>query len=63
VDFIQDVAPLAISLREKGLQSCSYHGDKMTVHDKIVALENWKIGKVQLMVCLVHLGWGLINLT
>lgn len=25
-DFVKDVAPLAIALREKGLQSWSYHG-------------------------------------
>ena len=45
LDFIRDVAPLAISLQQNGLRSCSYHGDKMTVHDKVMALVAGKVDK------------------
>ncbi len=34
-DFVRDVAPLAISIREHGLESCGYHGEKMTANDKL----------------------------
>ena len=51
LDFIRDVAPLAISLQQNGLRSCSYHGDKMTVHDKVMALDSWKSGQIQVTVC------------
>ena len=42
MNFIRDVALLAISLRQHGLETCGYHGDKMTANDKQKALENWK---------------------
>ena len=47
MDFTQDVAPLAISLRQQGLESCGYHGEKMTANDKQKTLENWKAGDIQ----------------
>lgn len=59
VDFVQDVSPLAISLRQAGLKSCSYHGDKMTAHDKMMALESWARGEVQVMVCTSAFGMGI----
>ncbi len=34
VDFIKDVAPLAIALQELGVQTTGYHGDKMSYTDK-----------------------------
>lgn len=34
IDFIQDVAPLAIALQELGVQTTGYHGDKMSYTDK-----------------------------
>ena len=40
-DFVKDVAPLAIALREKGLYSWSYHGKNMSSHDKVKAVEDW----------------------
>lgn len=40
-DFVKDVAPLAIVLREKGLQSWSYHGKNMSSHDKVKAVDDW----------------------
>ena len=46
VDFIRDVAPLAINLRQSGLESCGYHGEKMTSNDKHKTLENWRSGHV-----------------
>ena len=59
VDFVQDVSPLAISLRQNGLGSCSYHGDKMTAHDKMMSLESWMRGEVQVMVCTSAFGMGI----
>ena len=56
VDFVQDVSSLAISLHQNGLSSCSYHGDKMTAHDKMMALER---GEVQVMVCTSAFGMGI----
>ena len=40
-DFVKDVAPLAIALREKGIKSWSYHGKNMYTHDKVKAVDNW----------------------
>lgn len=40
-DFVKDVAPLAIALREKGISSWSYHGKNMSTHDKVKAVNNW----------------------
>ncbi len=45
VDFIRDVAPLAISLRQEGLPSCGYHRDKMTSHDKARRSRTDAVGK------------------
>ena len=59
VNFIKDVAPLAISLRQQGLESCGYHGEKITAHDKHVALENWQSGQVRVMVCTNAFGMGI----
>ena len=42
---MKDVAPLAISLRQQGLESCGYHGEKMSTHDKQATLENWQKGQ------------------
>ena len=39
-DFVKDVVPLSIALREKGI-SWSYHGKNMTSHDKAKALNSW----------------------
>ncbi len=41
VDFGKDVAPLTIALNEKGVNSCGYHGKKMSIHDKVKAVGNW----------------------
>ena len=40
-DFVKDVVPLSIALREKGISSWSYHGKNMTSHDKAKALNSW----------------------
>ena len=40
-DFVKNVAPLAIALREQGIDSWSYHGKNMTSHDKLKAVESW----------------------
>ena len=62
------MAPLAISLRQHGLETCGYHGDKMTANDKQKALENWKEGTIQvkfgtnnlqIAICAMFVGNGL----
>ena len=40
-DFVKDVVPLSIALREKGISSWSYHGKNMSTHDKTKAVNNW----------------------
>ncbi len=40
-DFVKDVVPLSIALRERGYSSWSYHGKNMTTHDKIKAVDSW----------------------
>ena len=32
MDFVRDAAPLAISLRQAGYDTCCYHGQKMSGH-------------------------------
>ena len=59
IDFVKDVAPLAISLRQQGLESCGYHGEKMSTHDKQVTLENWQKGQIRVMVCTSAFGMGI----
>ena len=59
VDLVQDVSPLAISLRQNGPSSCSYHGDKMTARYNMMALESWMRGEVQVMVCTSAFGRGI----
>ena len=59
LDFVKDVPPLAIALREKGVKSCSYHGKSMSGHDKAKALENWKAGDIQVTVSTSAFGLGI----
>jgi hypothetical protein len=39
-DFVKDVVPLSIALREKGITSWSYHRKNTTSHDMIKALNS-----------------------
>ena len=57
LDFVQDIAPVAIALRQLGITSCSYHGQKMSPNDKAKAMENWRTG-VQVMICTSAFGMG-----
>ena len=59
VDFVKDVAPLAISLRQAGYKTCAYHGQKMSAHDKLESLDSWKRGVVKIMVCTTAFGMGI----
>ncbi len=43
VDFVDDVHPLAIAIREEGFTTLAYHGKRLTAHDKKKALETWSI--------------------
>ncbi len=40
-DFVKNVAPTAIALRERSIGSWSYHGKNITSHDKLKAVESW----------------------
>jgi superfamily II DNA helicase RecQ len=40
-DFVKDVVPLSIALRERGISSWSYHGKNMSSHDKAKAVDSW----------------------
>ena len=59
LDFIDDVNGLTIALREKGVQSASYHGDKMSTHDKAKVIDNWKDGTIQVVVYTKAFGMGI----
>ena len=58
-NFIRDVAPLAISLHQHGLESCGYHGEKMTANDKQKVIDNWRGGHIRAMVCTFAFGMGI----
>ena len=59
LDFVKDVSPVVIALREKGVKSCSCHGKSMSGHDKLKALENWKAGDMQVIVSTSAFGLGI----
>ena len=60
LNFVRDVAPVAIALREKGVRSCSYHGKNMSSHDKVKAMDHWRPNdsSIQVMVCTSAFGMG-----
>ena len=60
VNFVKDVAPIAIGLREKGIRSCSYHRKNMSSHDKVKAMDHWRQpdSTIQVMVCTSAFGMG-----
>ena len=53
LDFIDNVNGLAIA---KGIQSPTYHGDKISTHHKAKVIDNWKDGTIQVVVCTKALG-------
>ena len=61
LNFVRDVAPVAIALREKGVRSCSYHGKNMSSHDKVKAMDHWRPNdsSIQVMVCTSAFGVGI----
>lgn len=60
MDFVKDIAPVAIALQERGFKSCSYHGKNMSSHDKVNALNNWcpTDSILEVMVCTSAFGMG-----
>ena len=56
---MKDAAPLAISLCQAGFRTCSYHGQKMSAHDKLQSMESWRSGDVKIMVCTTAFGMGI----
>lgn len=59
LDFAKDIDPLAIALRQAGVQSCSYKGQRMSGHDKTHVIENWRRGEIKVMVCTSAFGMGI----
>ena len=59
LDFARDIDPLAIALRQAGLQSCTYKGQKMSPHDKSHVIEKWHKGEIKVMVCTSAFGMGI----
>ncbi|XP_064389138.1 ATP-dependent DNA helicase RecQ-like [Halichondria panicea] len=59
IDFVKDVAPLVIALREKGLSTWSFHGKNMSSHDKVNAVELITgVYLILVMVCTTTFGMG-----
>uniref|UniRef100_A0A1X7TSL0 Helicase C-terminal domain-containing protein n=1 Tax=Amphimedon queenslandica TaxID=400682 RepID=A0A1X7TSL0_AMPQE len=54
-NLVKDDAPLAIALKEKGINNSSYHGKNLSSHDKLKIIGNlcFDDSKIQasLMVC------------
>ncbi len=40
-------------------QTCSYHGQKMSSHDKLESFDSWQKGLVKVMVCTTAFGMGI----
>jgi len=59
VDFVKDTAPLAISLCQAGYKACSYHGQKLSSHDKLVSIDSWRNGSIKVMVSTTAFGMGI----
>ena len=59
VDFVKDAAPLAISLCQAGYKACSYHGQKLSSHDKLQSIESWRNGSIRVMVSTTAFGMGI----
>ena len=59
IDFVKDAAPLAISFCQAGYKACSYHGQKLSSHDKILSIDSWRNGSIKLMVSTTAFGMGI----
>ena len=59
VDFVKDAAPLAISLCQAGYSTCSYHGQKLSSHDKLQSIKGWRNGSIKVIVCTTAFGMGI----
>ena len=59
MDFVKDIAPLAIALSEKGVKCGAFHGKKLSPQDKTKLVENWMRGEIQVMVCTKAFGMGI----
>ena len=59
VDFVKDAALLSISLYQAGCSTCSYHGQKLSSHNKLQSIEGWRNGSIKFMVCTTAFGMGI----
>ena len=59
MDFVKDVAPVAIALQEKGIKSAAFHGKKLTASDKSKLVSNWRSGVIHALVCNKAFGMGI----
>lgn len=59
VDFVKDAAPLAICFCQAGYKAGSYHGQKLSSHDKILSIDSWRNGSIKVMVSTTAFGMGI----
>ena len=52
LNFMRDVAPVAIAIRQLGMTSSSYHGKNMSGHDKVKAMDHWSGSDSKIQVTL-----------
>ena len=59
VDFVEDVAPLSMRLREEhGVKAGSFYGRGLSGHDKDEVLKSWRAGVIKVMVATKAFGLG-----
>ena len=59
VDFVEDVAPLSMKLREEhDVKAGSFYGRGLSGHDKDEVLKSWRAGVIKVMVATKAFGLG-----
>ena len=59
VDFVEDVAPLCMKLREQhDVKAGSFYGRGLSGHDKDEVLKSWRAGVIKVMVATKAFGLG-----
>ena len=59
VDFVEDVAPLCMKLREEhDVKAGSFYGRGLSGHDKDEVLKSWRAGVIKVMVATKAFGLG-----
>ena len=59
VDFVEDVAPLCMKLREEhDVKAGSFYGRGLSGHDKDEVLKSWRAGVIKVMIATKAFGLG-----